>query len=190
MSETWTGKCVFFVHLRFYFYFAACLNFVKHISVVDAFFLALSISDGRLFCFVSLVCSCNVKHKLETSLQKALLGTWGIPTQQKSQTAENENSVPFSRIFLHAAIWLAEISNRIEFVMMKTRVRFCRNYYYNVVRYVHIPLVPKMQERSEAERRAIWPCLNVATWRRERSDRAIQQICKPFQINQVSTYCP
>ena len=33
-----------------------------------------------------------------------------------------------------------------------------------------------MQERSEAERRAIWPCLNVATWRRERSDRAIQQI--------------
>ena len=44
-----------------------------------------------------------------------------------------------------------------------------------------------MQERSEAERRTIWPCLNVATWRRERSDRAIQQICKPFQINQVST---
>ena len=42
-----------------------------------------------------------------------------------------------------------------------------------------------MQERSEAERRATWPCLNVATWRRERSDRAIQQICKPFQINQV-----
>ena len=33
-----------------------------------------------------------------------------------------------------------------------------------------------MQERSEAERRAIWPCLNVATWRRERSDRAMQQI--------------
>ena len=33
-----------------------------------------------------------------------------------------------------------------------------------------------MQERSEAERRAIWPCLNVATWRRERSDRPIQQI--------------
>ena len=29
-----------------------------------------------------------------------------------------------------------------------------------------------MQERSEAERRAIWPCLNVATWRSERSDRA------------------
>ena len=28
-----------------------------------------------------------------------------------------------------------------------------------------------------AERRAIWPCLNVATWRTERSDRAIQQIC-------------
>ena len=28
-----------------------------------------------------------------------------------------------------------------------------------------------MQERSEAERRAIWPCLNVATWRRERSDK-------------------
>ena len=24
--------------------------------------------------------------------------------------------------------------------------------------------------------RAIWPCLNVATWRRERSDRTIQQI--------------
>ena len=27
--------------------------------------------------------------------------------------------------------------------------------------------MPWMQERSEAERRAIWPCLNVATWRRE-----------------------
>ena len=25
-----------------------------------------------------------------------------------------------------------------------------------------------MQERSEAERRAIWPCLNVATWRKGR----------------------
>ena len=36
-----------------------------------------------------------------------------------------------------------------------------------------------MQERSEAERRAIWPCLNVATWRRERSDRDIQQTYKP-----------
>ena len=31
-------------------------------------------------------------------------------------------------------------------------------------------------KRSEAERRAMWPCLNVATWRRERSDRAIKQI--------------
>ena len=41
-----------------------------------------------------------------------------------------------------------------------------------------------MQERSDAERRAIWPCLNVATWRRERSDRAIQQICNlPFQLS-------
>ena len=27
-----------------------------------------------------------------------------------------------------------------------------------------------------AKRRAISPCLNVATWRRERSDRAIQQL--------------
>ena len=44
------------------------------------------------------------------------------------------------------------------------------------IKYVHKPLVPKRQERSEAERRAIWPCLNVATWRRERNDRAIQQI--------------
>ena len=35
-----------------------------------------------------------------------------------------------------------------------------------------------MEDRSEAERRAIWPCLNVATWRRERSDRAIKQIRK------------
>ena len=42
-----------------------------------------------------------------------------------------------------------------------------------------------MQERSEAERRAIWPCLNVATWRRERSDRAIQQIMLTSS-NQVS----
>ena len=31
-----------------------------------------------------------------------------------------------------------------------------------------------MQERNEAERRDIWSCLNVATWRRERSDRAIR----------------
>ena len=29
-----------------------------------------------------------------------------------------------------------------------------------------------MQERSEEDRRAIWPCINVATWPRERSDRA------------------
>ena len=28
--------------------------------------------------------------------------------------------------------------------------------FFNVVRYVHLPLVPWMQERSEAERRAIW----------------------------------
>ena len=26
-----------------------------------------------------------------------------------------------------------------------------------------------MQARSEAERRVIWPCLNVATWRREKA---------------------
>ena len=37
-----------------------------------------------------------------------------------------------------------------------------------------------MQERSEAERRAIWPCLNVATWRRERSDRAHTTNLKHF----------
>ena len=37
----------------------------------------------------------------------------------------------------------------------------------------HTPSAPN----AEAEGRAIWPCLNVATWRRERSDRAIQQIC-------------
>ena len=42
-------------------------------------------------------------------------------------------------------------------------------------KYVHIPQCPNC--RSEAERRAIWPCLNVATWRRERSDLVIQQIC-------------
>ena len=40
--------------------------------------------------------------------------------------------------------------------------------------YVHLLLVPELQERSEAERRAIWPCLNVATRRREQSDRDIQ----------------
>ena len=37
-----------------------------------------------------------------------------------------------------------------------------------------------MQERSEAEPRAIRPCLNVATWRRERSVRAIQRIRQKF----------
>ena len=41
-----------------------------------------------------------------------------------------------------------------------------------------------MQGRSEVERRAILPCLNVATWRRDRSDRAIKQIRK-LQRNQV-----
>ena len=41
-----------------------------------------------------------------------------------------------------------------------------------------------MQERSEAEQRTIWPCLNVATWRRERSDRAIQQI----RLNSTAFY--
>ena len=30
---------------------------------------------------------------------------------------------------------------------------------------------------AEADRRAIWPCFNVATWRRERSDRTIQETC-------------
>ena len=47
------------------------------------------------------------------------------------------------------------------------------------VQYVHIPpsALNAGAKRSEAERRAIWPCLNVATWRRKRSDRAIQQIC-------------
>ena len=40
-----------------------------------------------------------------------------------------------------------------------------------------------MQERSEAERRAIWPCLNVATWRRERSDRAIQHMLTSSNIS-------
>ena len=80
------------------------------------------------------------EQRPKTGITSVIFG--GIPTQQKSHTAENENSVPFSRIFLYAAIRLAEISNRIEFTMMKTRVRFCRNYYYNVVRYVHIPLVP------------------------------------------------
>ena len=49
-----------------------------------------------------------------------------------------------------------------------------RNYYYNVVSYAHTPLVTL---NAGAKRRAIWPCLNVATWQRERSDRAIQQIC-------------
>ena len=48
-------------------------------------------------------------------------------------------------------------------------------FFFNVASNVHKPLLPWMQERSEAERRAIWPCLNVATWQRERSDRAIQQ---------------
>ena len=48
------------------------------------------------------------------------------------------------------------------------------------------PIVPLVQERSEAERRAIRPCLDIATWRRERSDRAKQQKCQRLQINQVS----
>ena len=33
-----------------------------------------------------------------------------------------------------------------------------------------------MQERSEAERRAIWPCLNVATWRRIPKASNIQSV--------------
>ena len=42
-----------------------------------------------------------------------------------------------------------------------------------------------MQERSKAERRAIWPCLNLATWRRERSDRAIQQMLIATKYNHM-----
>ena len=41
--------------------------------------------------------------------------------------------------------------------------------------HCHIPLV--LLSRSEAERHAIRPSLNVATWRRERSNRTLQQIC-------------
>ena len=52
------------------------------------------------------------------------------------------------------------------------RINSDRNF-YNVVRYVHIPTSAL---NAGAKRRAIWPCLNVGTWRRERSDRAIQQI--------------
>ena len=37
----------------------------------------------------------------------------------------------------------------------------------------------------------MWPCLNVATRRRERSDRAIQQICNNFFTfgTQLSVFC-
>ena len=92
-------------------------------------------------------------------------------------------SVLWSSQSIHARGGWAEIGRRngieSQLVLRSTyqifewdRNNSDRNF-YNVVRYVHIPLVPWMQERSEAERRAIWPCLNVATWRRERNDRAI-----------------
>ena len=42
-----------------------------------------------------------------------------------------------------------------------------------------------MQERSEAERRAIRPCLNVATWGRERSDLVIQQTALSVWIESI-----
>ena len=43
--------------------------------------------------------------------------------------------------------------------------RFCQNYYYNVVRYVHIPLVPWMQERSGATCHMAMPqCCYLAKW--------------------------
>ena len=38
---------------------------------------------------------------------------------------------------------------------------------------------------ARAERRAIWACINVATGRRERSNRAIQHIWKFFRVNHV-----
>ena len=57
-------------------------------------------------------------------------------------TAENENSVPYSRIFVSDSIGLPEVSNRIEFFKLKMRVKFCPNYYYYVGRYAHILLVP------------------------------------------------
>ena len=41
-----------------------------------------------------------------------------------------------------------------------------------------------MQERSEAERRVIRPCLNVATWRRERSDNKHDKV-RPHSIRSL-----
>ena len=43
-----------------------------------------------------------------------------------------------------------------------------------------------MQERSDAERCAHWPCLNASTWQRERSDLAIQQVSYFLQEIKVS----
>ena len=48
-------------------------------------------------------------------------------------------------------------------MLEKTRGRFRRNY-YNVVNY-------------EGGKCVVWPSLIVATLRRERGDRAIEQIC-------------
>ena len=50
-----------------------------------------------------------------------------------------------------------------------------------------------MQERSEAERRAIWPCLNVATWRPSHTKNMIKLDRIPFDpCNSIKRFdlCP
>ena len=68
------------------------------------------------------------------------------------------------KFWTHTAIG---IRNRNKFAEQKRRVAFCRSAYYNVLSYAHFTLVRKLHELSEAKRRAIWPSLNVSTWRRK-----------------------
>ena len=68
---------------------------------------------------------------------------------------------------------------------LRPNVNYAQGNYDNVISILSHILLSALNagaKRSEAERRAIWPCFNVATWRKERSDRAIQHICKPLQI--------
>ena len=53
---------------------------------------------------------------------------------------------------------------------LRPNVNYAQGNYDNVITYT-------MSLNAGAKRRAIWPCLNVATWGKERSDRAIQQTC-------------
>ena len=80
------------------------------------------------------------------------------------QPAENQGTFPDSDQVVHHSRTTTSLLHKLE-------VRQSRNQERDIGENTPNAL------NAKAERPAIWPCLNVATWRRERSDRAIQQKC-------------